>query len=533
MATVDYFAGQNEGNKNLMNALDTYTKDERQKRQDALTNQLLQEKVDQAQSRRNTLADISRISGLTEKTPATTRITTALSQEPVEQMSSPTGINRLTGITEPTEQIAEPTGLSQRPTITSAQENIPAQSYLPREKHQMMLDSALKNGDWESVKSLGTVIDMTTKIRREDSDRLSWWATQVREFKKKTGNAAAAKQFGIQLAKSEGIPEEQVSGIDFTSTDDIYKPDGQGGLILIHTSPDGSEKLIHISSTKPPSSVASAYLDAIKADIKKSNPTMDDKEVELKAAKQIRAEDEESKIRAAKEGRAVFGVIPNATTGASYFRAPDAQHPEKGWYLDTDNGPMKLNSDQMRNLSLTTKEETPTARTKTMEQLAPKVMERAETAKRLIEGEINRLGPLDSRARNLWAKNIGGPDPNYTRIRTTSDLLATLLANMHVGASGAEKTIERFSQMLDVKTQSPDNLLANINEIMKYAEAAKNPSIKRMPLPNAPNSNQPAFDISGKPGTPIRMSNGGKTYVIPIDKVDEFIKDHPKAQVMR
>jgi hypothetical protein len=176
----------------------------------------------------------------------------------------------------------------------------------------------------------------------------------------------------------------------------------------------------------------------------------------------------------------IFGVVPNATTGAYFVRTGKKE--DQGWYVDTADGKVKLTSEQMQNLGLTTKEMTPTARTKTMQQLAPKVLERAVTAKKLIEAQMSKLGPVSSRTREIWARKIGGSDPEYTAIRTTSDLLATLLANMHVGASGAEKTIERFSQMLEVKNQSPDNLLRNIEEIIKYATAAKDPSIKKMPI---------------------------------------------------
>ena len=180
-----------------------------------------------------------------------------------------------------------------------------------------------------------------------------------------------------------------------------------------------------------------------------------------------------------------FSITPNMNTG-TYFDKKD-----KKWKMNSDSGTIELTSAQQRNLGLTTKEETPTARTKTMQQLAPKVLERAYVARDLIESEMNKLGPIDSRTREIWAGNIGGKDPNYTRIRTTSDLLATLLANMHVGASGAEKTIERFSKMLEVKNQSPENLLANVDEIIKYAEEAKNPSIEKnnpMETPNIKNN---------------------------------------------
>ena len=45
---------------------------------------------------------------------------------------------------------------------------------------------------------------------------------------------------------------------------------------------------------------------------------------------------------------------------------------------------------------------------------------------------------------------------------------------MHVGARGGEAIMEHFHQMLDVKTQSPENLLANIKAINEYANEVQN-----------------------------------------------------------
>ena len=181
----------------------------------------------------------------------------------------------------------------------------------------------------------------------------------------------------------------------------------------------------------------------------------------------------------AEKGRAVFQTMPTSTPGVYVKRGMDGkmEYHEVG----DDGQDRKLTSREVENRNLAYKEATPTARTKTMEQLAPKVLERAETLKKKILKQGNKLGPVGSRARNIWAQKIGASDPEFTSLQADADLAATLLANMHVGASGAEKTIERFAEMLNVKNQSPKNLLANVEAIIKYANAAKNPSIKVMP----------------------------------------------------
>jgi hypothetical protein len=65
MATVDYFAGANEGQRNLMGALDSYTKETRQAKDDALKTKLIQQQLvagedvaDDRKRKRAALADI-------------------------------------------------------------------------------------------------------------------------------------------------------------------------------------------------------------------------------------------------------------------------------------------------------------------------------------------------------------------------------------------------------------------------------------------------------------------------------------------
>ena len=80
---MDYFSGANEGAKNLINALDSYTQEEQNRPTRALQLKLLQQRVQEgdltlsdAQAKRQALADIMKAYSDKEKTPTTTRLDT-------------------------------------------------------------------------------------------------------------------------------------------------------------------------------------------------------------------------------------------------------------------------------------------------------------------------------------------------------------------------------------------------------------------------------------------------------------------------
>ncbi len=221
-------------------------------------------------------------------------------------------------------------------------------------------------------------------------------------------------------------------------------------------------------------------------------------------------------LEKAKASRSYLAIRGIQKTGA-YFDATD-----KKWKINTDEGVKELTSAEVKQMNLAFGEETPTSRVRTMQQLAPKVLDLAHSTRTLIEAEVKNLGPVESRKRSIMADKIGMADPKFTAIETHADLLGTLLANMHVGASGAEKTIERFSDMVKVKNQSPENLLANIDAIIGYAESGK--KNKYATEPTLPWGKKGAIT-----GT-VKYSANGKNYNIPTGQEMDFLKDHPNAK---
>ena len=246
---VDYFSGFNSGSDTLINALNEYRKDKEDAPAREMQRLMLAEKLEETKRRRETLADIKRIQGLGEKPPESVTPTsgtdTLASSFPTSappQMTS--ALNPILGDTTPVpEEMATPAGsYPQQPPTT------PVRKYSQQEKNKLMLQSAVKHGDWETVQRLGNAIEMTDKLDKQDAAQLSWWATQVQQFRKVTNNPEAAKVYGQNLAEKMGIPPEQVAGIDFTPKADIVKPDGQGGQVMIMTDDAGKQHFMHIAA---------------------------------------------------------------------------------------------------------------------------------------------------------------------------------------------------------------------------------------------------------------------------------------------
>lgn len=108
--------------------------------------------------------------------------------------------------------------------------------------------------------------------------------------------------------------------------------------------------------------------------------------------------------------------------------------------------------------------------TKTMVEASPKVIELSERIKGVINKDVDALGPLSSRWRELWAGKIGAEDKEFTKLRTDVGLLNTLLMRMHVGARGGVDIMHHFQDLLDSGKQDPGNMLAALEEIDSYAK---------------------------------------------------------------
>ena len=201
MATVDYFAGQNEGTKNLLAALDSYTKDQRQQRQDALQNQLLQQKIaegdialdtaNQRQAARAKMADI--YTNPKVITPATTRLQDAVNPD----YTPDAALNDYYGDTSV-------------PATVQKQIDVPAVMETPYQQNQRAAGVALSSGQPELLKDVSTTIDLMDKIKPEESKTLMDAFGQGMTKFMLTGDPAKADQAVADYAAAHGIDKDKI-----------------------------------------------------------------------------------------------------------------------------------------------------------------------------------------------------------------------------------------------------------------------------------------------------------------------------------
>lgn len=112
-----------------------------------------------------------------------------------------------------------------------------------------------------------------------------------------------------------------------------------------------------------------------------------------------------------------------------------------------------------------------TSTTKTMIEAAPKVRDFVTRIRTLVNQQRAQLGPAAGRWNEFMTGKVGAPNPQFARLRTDTSLLQTLLMRMHAGARGSQYLMAHFKELMDSGRQSPENLLAAIDEIDQYAQS--------------------------------------------------------------
>lgn len=118
-----------------------------------------------------------------------------------------------------------------------------------------------------------------------------------------------------------------------------------------------------------------------------------------------------------------------------------------------------------------------TSSTRSMIESAPGVLKLSARVRALVESQKSSLGPEAGRWNEFMAGKVGAPNAEFTKLRTDVGLLTTKLMRMHVGARGGEQMMEHFKELIDSGKQSPENLIAALDEIDDYAKetAAEKP----------------------------------------------------------
>jgi hypothetical protein len=112
---------------------------------------------------------------------------------------------------------------------------------------------------------------------------------------------------------------------------------------------------------------------------------------------------------------------------------------------------------------------TPTGPTRSMAEVAPRVIGFVDRINQLIDNNEKQLGPLQGRWNEFKQGKIGLPNQGMAQLRTNLSLLETALMRMHVGARGGEQMMEHFHDMIGGLKQNPENIRAAIGEIRDYA----------------------------------------------------------------
>jgi hypothetical protein len=150
------------------------------------------------------------------------------------------------------------------------------------------------------------------------------------------------------------------------------------------------------------------------------------------------------------------------------------------------------------------KQALPTTSTRTMSEMAPKVLQLADQVEQSMKNI--QAGPLKSRAQEFMSGTIGVGNAPFTKYRTDVGLLQTSLMRMHVGARGGQQIMTHFKNLLDSAKQSPENMQAALGEIREYAksmlpkDSATSPSTLGGTQPTSPTAPTSLDDLLKKHG---------------------------------
>lgn len=145
-----------------------------------------------------------------------------------------------------------------------------------------------------------------------------------------------------------------------------------------------------------------------------------------------------------------------------------------------------------------------TSSTQTMREAAPKVRDLVSKIRTLVDAQKAQLGPLASRWSEFWAGKVGAPNSEFTKLRTDTGLLQTLLMRMHVGARGGTEMMLHFKHLIDTSAQSPENLKAALDEIESYSQGVE---------AETPSSINPSKSSGGSQPVTITLPSGKKVVI--------------------
>ena len=220
---------------------------------------------------------------------------------------------------------------------------------------------------------------------------------------------------------------------------------------------------------------ADALLNGRVIALKKSGKLNDISEDEIRAiaAQQLVNEEDTMLTRRAKEGRAVFGVMPGGAVGLALDRSPGPNQ-GKSFIVNENGAKQYLTSKEAESYMINQKMETPTSGIKEMKQAAPSVIYLAQEGRDAVNAAISSLGPASSRWREFASGKVGAGDPDFRELYNYSELMKSRLTKMHFGSKGGSEIVQRFDKMIDTSKDSPENMLRTFDNIEAYAKEVAN-----------------------------------------------------------
>ena len=126
----------------------------------------------------------------------------------------------------------------------------------------------------------------------------------------------------------------------------------------------------------------------------------------------------------------------------------------------------------------------PTGSMRSQASAAKVVVDQLPAVRSALAKASDKTGPFAGRWNDILQGKIGMEDPDFMTLRSAMDFMNSGVVRAHVGARGGKEVTERFDKLGAISHQSPENMLAYINEAEKwmrgYAEEGISPRATQM-----------------------------------------------------
>lgn len=148
------------------------------------------------------------------------------------------------------------------------------------------------------------------------------------------------------------------------------------------------------------------------------------------------------------------------------------------------------------------------------------------------------VGPVAGRLASANRKILGGVGQSDEQIMFNGSLeqARNTLVYLLSGKQINESEYQRLEKQMPSSSLAPQQFKAAMSEFKRTLNSVVTEKQATLEAGgygagNAPKSNQPPFNKALTPGASVKFSVGGRTFNIPAERSEEFIKDNPNAKV--